>query len=213
MDINIVLARALRERGLDSYDIRRMTRAAELVAVRRGAYAVERSDDQSVEQAHRDLIRATVPQLDDGAVISHGSAAVLHGLPTWSSALSRVHVTRDRSGGGRRRPIVHVHGAPLTPNDLTTIDGVAATSLARTVLDLGRTLPMEQAVAAGDRALAMGLDRTVLERGLVSMNHWPGVRRARRTVAFLDGRSESAGESASRVRLVEEGLPLPDLQQ
>ena len=148
MDNNIVLVRALRERGLNSYDIRRMAQRAELVAVRRGAYVVDRPDDQSVEQAHRDLIRATVPQLDDGAVISHGSAAVLHGLPTWSSALSRVHVTRDRSGGGRRRPVVHVHGAPLTPDELTVIDGVTATSMARTVLDLGRTLPMEQAVAA-----------------------------------------------------------------
>ena len=45
------------------------------------------------------------------------------------------------------------------------------------------------------------------------MQYWPGVKRARRVVAFLDGRSESAGESASRVRLVQQGLPCPDLQR
>lgn len=47
-----------------------------------------------------------------------------------------------------------VHGAPLDISDVTVIDGLAMTSVARTVLDLARTLPMEQAVACGDRALA-----------------------------------------------------------
>ena len=37
------------------------------------------------------------------------------------------------------------------------IDGVPVTSLTRTVLDLARTLPLEQAVASGDRAMALGL--------------------------------------------------------
>ena len=38
----------------------------------------------------------------------------------------------------------------LLEMDMTTIDGVPVTSLARTVLDLCRTVPIEQAVAAGD---------------------------------------------------------------
>lgn len=45
------------------------------------------------------------------------------------------------------------------------------------------------------------------------MERWPGVRSARRTVGFLDVDSESVGESVSRVRLMEEGLPAPELQQ
>jgi hypothetical protein len=44
------------------------------------------------------------------------------------------------------------------------------------------------------------------------MDRWPGVRVARRVVEFLDVRSESVGESMSRVCLMEEGLPRPDLQ-
>jgi hypothetical protein len=96
---------------------------------------------------------------------------------------------------------------------MTTIDGVSVTSLARTLLDLCRTVPIEQAVAAGDRALALGLVRAVLEEHLAHMARWPGTRQARRAVALLDPLSESAGESASRVRLHEEGLPTPELQQ
>jgi len=80
------------------------------------------------------------------------------------------------------------------------------------VLNLARTLPMTQAVAAGDRALALGLTRQQLGTGLSAMEHWPGVRAARRVVGFLDVRAESVGESVSRVRLMEEGLPRPEPQ-
>jgi hypothetical protein len=93
------------------------------------------------------------------------------------------------------------------------IDNLPVTSPARTVLDLARTLPMTQAVAAGDRALTLGLTGQELHSGLLIMERWPGIRAARRVVEFLDVRSESAGESISRVRLMEEGLPRPELQQ
>ena len=142
-------------------------------------------------------------------MVSHGSAALLHRLPTWPDATDRVHVTRDRRGGSRRRSLVEVHGAPLDAADVAVIDGLAVTSLSRTVLDLARTLPWEQAVAAGDRALAHGLTRAELADGLDRMRGWPGLRAARRTVDFLDVRSESAGESVSRVRIHEAGLPPP----
>ena len=97
-----------------------------------------------------------MPPLCDGAVISHASAAVLHGLPTWPSAIDRVHLTRSRSSSGNRRSIVQVHAAPLPDDHVTTIDDIPVTTLARTVLDLCRTVPIEQAVAAGDRALTFG---------------------------------------------------------
>ena len=72
---------------------------------------------------------------------------------------------------------------------------------------------MEQAVASGDRALVLGLPSRELETGLIAMERWPGVRSARRVIAFLDARSESVGESVSRVRLMEEGLPAPEPQR
>jgi hypothetical protein len=190
-----------------------MRRDGTLVPVRRGAYVRERPAERTRDDEHRELVFATALQLHDAAIISHGSAAVLHGLPTWPTAIDRVHVTRDRNSGGNRRALVHVHAAPLTELDIATIDGVPVTSLARTVLDLCRTLPIEQAVAAGDRALAFGLVRAVLEERLAGMARWPGTRQARRALALLDPRSESAGESVSRVRLHEEGLPAPELQQ
>ena len=213
---DIVLARSLRAQGLNSHDIAALRRKEELVRVRRGAYAREPLSEggwAAIEAAHRRLVAGTVPLLEPGAVLSHGSAAVLHGLPVWSAMVERVHVTRERSGGGQRRSTVHVHGAPLRSGEITMIDGTAVTSLARTVADLGRTVTMERAVAAGDRALALGLHPMELQQVMLGMKHWPGVRRSRRAANFLDPRSESAGESVSRVRFVREGLPLPEPQQ
>ena len=137
---------------------------------------------------------------------------MLHGLPVWSAAVDRVHVTRNRRGSGARRAVVHVHGAPLAASEIILIDGMPVTSLARTVLDLARTLPMTQAVAAGDHGLTLGLRSHELDAGLVSMKRWPGIRAAWRVIQFLDVRSESVGESVSRVRLMEEGLPEPEPQ-
>jgi hypothetical protein len=206
---DIVLTSTLRTQGYDARDVRRLRQRGDLVQLRRGAYAREQARERSVDQAHRDLIRATIPQLRDDAVVSHASAAVLHGLSVWSKAIDRVHVTRNGSGGGKRRSLVHVHASPLGGGDVTSIGGIPVTSLARTVLDLCRTLPFEQTVAAGDHALRLGLLATALEEAMTLLEGWPGTRQARRAIAFLDGRSESAGESVSRVRIHEAGLPAP----
>ena len=90
---DIVLTRTLRSQGFDARDLRRMRRNGALVPVRRGAYVRERPAERTCADEHRELILATVPQLRDGAVISHATAAVLHGLPTWTSAIDRVHLT------------------------------------------------------------------------------------------------------------------------
>lgn len=210
---DIKLTRALLAEGYNHDDLRRLQQRSELVRVRRGAYATESCRDLAIDEQHRRLVLGTVPQLREGAILSHGSAAVLHGLPVWAEAVERVHVTRSRQGNGTKRSVVQVHGAPLDPREMTMVDGVPVTSLTRTVLDLARTLPMEQAVASGDRALALGLPTRELETGLVAMERWPGVRSARRVIAFLDARSESVGESVSRLRLMEEGLPAPEPQR
>lgn len=212
MTEEILLTGQLRSRGIDQSDLARRLGAGTLSRVRRGAYAVPPPIKLSAEAEHRRLVNATVLQLGPGAVVSHTSAAVLHGLPVWRSDLGRVHVTRNRSNGARRRTLVEVHGAPLAAADITLIDDIAVTSLARTVIDLSRTLPFDRAVAAGDRALRRGLSRDELEAAVAEMAHWRGIRQARRAVAFFDGLSESPGESVSRVQIVEDGLPLPDLQ-
>lgn len=92
------------------------------------------------------------------------------------------------------------------------LERLAVTSLTRTVVDLGRSVPLQQAVAAGDAALRAGLDPVDLAVALQQAEGRPGIAAARRAVGLLDARSESAGESASRVVLHELGMPPSDLQ-
>ena len=194
--------------GFSSSKLARMVRAGELVRVRRGAYATPGGGALDLRADHLRLLRATMPQCDPGAAVSHTSAAVVHDLPVWDEHLVRVHVTRDREGGGRTRRLMQVHGAALPDRDVVDLDGIRVTSLARTVVDLGRSLPLVQAVAAGDAALAR-TRRDGIERVLTEQAGRTGIGRARRAVTLLDPRSESAGESYSRVVLHLAGLPRP----
>ena len=212
----IHLTRALRQRGFSPDELGRLVRTGELTRVRRGAYAPPgpAPDSASLEPLarHLRLLAATVPQLSPEAVVSHVSAAVLHELPVWPAALERVHLTRDRSGGGRTRRYVQLHGCPLAPEDVVSVAGFQVTSLARTVLDLGCWLSLDQAVAAGDAALRRGLDCDQLTELVGRCGPRRGVGAARRTLALLDARSESPEESRSRVLLHLHGVPAPVLQ-
>lgn len=218
MDNHVILASELRRLGLTGDEVCRMVDRGELVRLRRGAYVQagevgERSTDPwDLRTPHLRLIAGTLPQLHPRAALSHASAAALHGLPLFSSAVTSVHVTRDRHGGGVIRRSLRVHGSPLRDADRCVVDGRVVTSLARTVVDLARSLPYEQAVAVADCGLALGVDPAALSECLDQARSWYGAPQARRAVAFADGRSESVGESYSRVRLHTLHVPTPALQ-
>ena len=195
-------------------DLRRMQRRGELARVRRGAY-VAGSDERlrTREARHALAAEAAAGQLPPGAVISHVSAAVLHGLPVWGVSLDRVHATRSRSSGGHLGRTLHLHTAPLAPDEVIDVDGVPVTSCARTLADLGRSLRFDRAVAVADAALFRGaVGRAELERAVERAARRPGNRDARRVTAFADAGGESVGESRSRVLMSRLGLPPPVLQ-
>lgn len=201
-----LLTRDLAAAGHSATELARLGRTGELVHLRRGAWLTAEPGD--VVRRHRLLVAATL-ELTADAVVSHLSAAVLHGLPV-PGPLPRVHLTRP-AGRGKRRGYVHLHVAALDASDVVVRDGVAVTSLARTVVDLGCSLPFADAVVAGDAALRLGLARHELDEVLARAGRRPGVGAARRVAAFADGR-ESVGESRSRVVLHRIGLPPTTLQ-
>jgi hypothetical protein len=163
-------------------------------------------------QRHRALIHGFVGELAHDSVLSHTSAAVLHGLPLWRVPLQRLHVSRNQDSGGHRSAWVHVHTV-RSALPAMHVDGVAVTSVARTVVDCARMLPFEQSVVIADAALHLGLaTQQELAVAAWEMRGYAGVQRARRVVEFADGRSESVGESRSRVLFARIGLPVMELQ-
>jgi hypothetical protein len=216
MNDDVILVGALRASGFSGDEVARMVARGELIRVRRGAYVRPRAElaDHFAElrDAHRRLIDATLPQLHPRAVLSHGSAAVLHGLPVFADMVDTVHVTRDRQGGGVRRRTLRVHGSALRDGDRCLVSGHPATSLARTVVDLARCLPYEQGVAVADAGLALRVDPDLLLDAADQARSWRGGPQAGRVLAGADGRSESVGESFSRLTISQAGLPAPVLQ-
>ena len=212
MTDRLFVRRGLLAAGFAEHEVRRWHRTGELRTVRRGVYVAD--ELPAVPEArHVVEVHAAMRLLSSDAVVSHVSAALLHGLPAWAVLLDNVHVTRNRRSGGRRRSGVHVHGAPLDRGEIVTIGGLPVTSIERTLADLARSLPLEQAVVISDAALARGLTTSDLVLASVERQaRWPGAPGARRVLTFADGRSESVGESRSRVAIARVGLPEPRLQ-
>jgi len=121
--------------------------------------------------------------------------------------------------------------SPLLDEHIVMMDGVPVTTLARTIVDLSRHLGTPRALISVDAALRriieqsspLGSDlrRLVHDAGLRShatstlapvmafQAGWPGIRRARATVALGDPAAESPLESESRGILVLRGVPAP----
>ena len=201
------------DRGYSDDEIRRLYTRGEWQRIGRGAYlSASMYSALSEEERHRFLIDSTVHAVSDDAVLSHQSAAVVYGLPLWKTPLDRVHITRNRRGGGRIKRRTTVHCAPIGER-VAVVDGHSLTLPARTLIDLARTLPFEQAVVVGDAAVRrFGVSREDLDAELARAARRHGVDAARRVVRFLSGHSESVGESRSRVMLSRAGLPAPSQQ-
>ena len=210
----LLLRSGLLAAGVTDDELRRARRRGELTVVVRGAY-VERSDPRlrRPEQRHALQVTAAVPRIAVDAVVSHQSAAVLYGLPIWNLPLDRVHTTRPRRSSGVRTGRLHVHTAPLDPDEIGRIGEIEVTSVARTLTDIARTAGFEQAVVISDAALHRHLlTRAELADAANRAARRPGAPRARRVAEFARAGAESPGESRSRVAMSRLGVPTPVLQ-
>ncbi|MGY1606477.1 MULTISPECIES: type IV toxin-antitoxin system AbiEi family antitoxin domain-containing protein [unclassified Geodermatophilus] len=206
------LRRVLVAGGWSDDELARARRSGALSRVRRGAY-VQGALPTAAAVRHHLLVRATVAGLRRDAVVSHESAAVLHGLPTWGLRLARVHVTRQPPASSDVSRTLRCHVARLEDDEVTAVDGIPVTDPVRTALDLARSLPFEPSVVVLDALLATRTDHAAaLGARLARMAGTRGSRAAARAVAFADGRSESVGESRSRVLLHRLGLAPSGLQ-
>ncbi|MFC4223897.1 hypothetical protein [Lysinibacter cavernae] len=125
-------------------------------------------------------------------------------------------------GGTEKYTDLHLHRDPNDPK-ATLHAGLSVTSLERTLVDVARSRPTGDAVAALDHALsrrfrdsypaATGLSKQLL---LDTLRHLGAGKHGRRAAAyainFADGLSESVGESRSRARIAHLGFAAPVLQ-
>ncbi|WP_138842330.1 type IV toxin-antitoxin system AbiEi family antitoxin domain-containing protein [Rhodococcus pyridinivorans] len=203
----------LAEAGISDRAVRTRLRHGGLVRIARGTY-MTREDVDALDPVGVHLARARLvgSRLDVDEALSHVTAAVVHGLDVWDAPLRRIHVTRPPTRSCRVSDDLHIHTSDLD-GDVVDVDGLRVTSLARTVVDVARTLTRPRALVIGDAALrAEPTAHLDLPRILAACRGRTGIVAAESVARLIDGRSESVGESLSRLHMIEAGLPMPDLQ-
>lgn len=206
--------------GLSEGKVQALVRRGVLKPVSHGAYAdvarVAAAIGSDPARERLVSVAAAVATAGPGAVASHEDAALVHGLALLDRPRAGVHaltVPASRTLGRRRRECIHVHTAALPEAHVRYRDGIPVTSVARTVVDLARTLPFRSGVVVADSALhGYQVGKGELEGVVRDCARWPGISRARRVVAFSDALAESPFESIARVAFRGGGLPPPMLQ-
>ena len=192
-------------------ELGRRVAQGELIRLVRGVYSPATPLD--AREAHLRLLAAQLSCLGPDAVASHASAASLHGLPVQTNLLGRAWVTRTAGSHGRTTTSLQQTSAALLPDELTTIEGIATTTAARTAADLATTASYPWAVAAWDALLHLTLATPdEAKQAAARLGRRRGARGARASLAFADHRAESVLESISRVQISRLGLPPPVLQ-
>lgn len=185
---------------------RRRTRAADLRTPFRGVRV------PAGEITLLTACRGRLLALSEGAVISHITAARLHGMPL-PPALARARVVHVSVSTGTRAPEgrnTAGHQVALSPTDVDSRHGILGTTPERTFCDLAGMLSLAQLVTVGDYLLR----RRVVSRATLAaaVDAYPGRRGnalRHRALELLDERSESPKESELRVLLVEAAFPCP----
>ncbi len=200
------------EAGVSRHRLRRAVATGAVRRVVTGAYVdAAAPDDLALRVA---AVRLVVPP---DAVVTGLAAAWLHGidllLPGPVGRPVPLEVSRPAGAAAVRRPGVAARTRTFADGDVVDLGGLRVASAARTVVDLARDLERPDGLAYLDAALRRGLaTRAGLEAVVERLTGFAWVDQARGLVALADGRSESPGESWTRLRWYDAGLPPLELQ-
>lgn len=202
----VLLARWAMDAGWPRYTLFRRLAAEGWTRIPGGAWAEPgRAVDLSLSLRAGQL---AVP----GLVASHRAAAVLWGIEVLREELEFTDPRRSRRRSGAR-----VHWLPLPPEDVTVRRELRVTTVARTLADLLRGGPRDEALVAVDSALTwrtIGRVRRTRRpplirtdaiasalgaplRGAAEAHHW---------LALADPLAGSPAETMARLRLHDAGL-------
>ena len=144
------------------------------------------------------------------SVFAGATAAWLLGLDM--SPLDPIEIVVPVGSGVRSRAELSVRYCEISRNDISTVRGLRATTLRRTLVDLCLRLPAVEALVAIDMAVAASLtDPAGLLRYAAASNGRAGARRLR-SLAALAAPAESPMETRLRWLLIQAGLPHPEVQ-
>lgn len=196
--------------GLSPYEVRTLIRRHRLRRVFRGV-AVDAASADTRELRVRALALVLPPE----AIVSDHSAAWVHGADTRPpGAMREVRpMCVVRHGTTRPRQTRALTRQTTVPDpDVVTIEGVRVTSPLRTASDLLRLSWRPHALAAADAMARAGVvDESDLAAYVGQLRRLPGLRQAQELAPLVDSRAQSHGESWMRMRMIDAGLPIPEV--
>lgn len=204
--------------GLDDRAINAAMVCGMLHRLRRGVY-VPRTYWAGLPPWYQDklVLSGHIAATGGQHVYSHFSAARLHGLHLWDCS-TLIHVNALYGGSqsrGQKDVVVHrsFFSSDVLVDRFIPGTGLATyMSLELTVLPCAMSAPFQQAVVIGDSAMHKGLNLEILQALVVMFAGIRGVNRGKAVIKALNGLSESAGETRSRLFLAQLPIPQPALQ-
>jgi AbiEi antitoxin C-terminal domain len=192
--------------------VRNAVRDGELRQLLRGVYL-----GANVELTVEMRCAAVALVLPSGAAIARRTAAWLFGvdarLPGEHHSPVVLECVVPHGIEPLSRPGVRCYGTRLTAEDLCQIQTLPCTTPTRTALDLLRWLPAHMGLGAADalahRGLVTGGELLAATERFAGDR---GIAQARRLAGLLEPKTESFGESWTRLRLIEAGFPPPTAQ-
>jgi hypothetical protein len=201
----VVSVRQLRELlGYTKSSIGRAVAAGRLHRLHHGVYAVGHTNISLYGEC-----LAAVLTCGRGALLSHGSAAWLHGLTRHGPRPIAVTAPIRRHS---RPPIQLHHSAGLTARDRALERGIPVTAVPRTLLDQAAVLGADRLPRMLERAEGLRVfDLRVLEDLLDRTRGHPGWGRLRRAIALYQPPPFTRSEFERRFfeALLRAGLPQP----
>lgn len=194
-------------------DLRRAVGEGVLVRVRHGAYAAaDRWHELDPAERHALACHAVLLSHGSSGALSHVSGAVLHGMRTWGSDLSRVHLTRLGGSASRRHRDVAYHDAPAA-REVMEKQGAKVLLPSHCALGAAAMNSVEAGVVLVDSAYQLGLcNEADLRSAYEDMTGWAGTARLRITLSLAQIGAESVGESRARFLFWSQHIPRPVLQ-
>lgn len=143
------------------------------------------------------------------ATLAGLSAAAMHGS-RWLLEDHPAELTRIRSASA---PGIRVHRETLLDDEVCPVQSIDCTTVARTVFDIGRRIPGDEAIIRID-ALLNATRAPLAGVAFVAARHpgARGIRHLRRVMALVDGGAESPQETRTRLVLIRAGAPVPQTQ-
>ncbi len=192
-----------RERGLERWHLRsrrRWRRVGPALYV-----PADGADDPMID------LDAAARRLPDAAAFGGLTAAWLHGLHV--EPCNPVDVIAPKGTGISARSGMRVSRARLPADEVTSVRGHRATTVVRTLEDLGRRMSLIDATVIADMALnARLVDVTHFRRWANSRAGGRGLVNLRRVASLVEPKAGSQMETRLRLVFVLGGLPVPEAQ-